>query len=96
MTTKIGIIYSPGFGAGWSTWGEPEQALDQELALALEDGDWSKVVEVASKNWPDAYQGGLKDCEVRWADKGTRFNIEEYDGSESLIIADEYDPWMTA
>lgn len=34
---QIGIIVSGGFGAGWSTWGEPEMALDQELARAIED-----------------------------------------------------------
>lgn len=32
MSDKIGIIYSPGFGAGWSTWGCEAMALDQELA----------------------------------------------------------------
>ena len=93
MTIKVGIIYSPGYGAGWSTWGEPEQALDQELALAIDKGHWDEVTKIATKNWPDAYQGGLEDCVVCWVDKGTRFYIEEHDGSESLIFEGT---WMTA
>ena len=88
MSDKIGIIYSSGFGAGWSTWGDSEQALDQELAHAIENLPCEEWVKVAEKNWPDAYKGGLDDCQVEWVEKGTAFSIEEYDGSESIEFAD--------
>lgn len=81
---KIGIIYSPCYGAGWSTWGCAEMALDQELAVAIDLGNSEKVAEIAEKNWPDAYKGGLDDCVVEWVDEGTAFEIEEYDGYESI------------
>jgi hypothetical protein len=81
---KVAIIYSPGFGAGWSTWGENAQALDQELAAAIEVGNKKDIRRIAEKNWPDAYDGGLSDCIVTWVDYGTPFLIEEYDGSESI------------
>jgi hypothetical protein len=84
MEDKIGIIYSPGFGAGWSTWGEPEQALDQELAHAIENLPREEWIKIAEKNWPDAYKGGLSDREVEWVEKGTAFSISDYDGSESI------------
>lgn len=88
MKSKIGIIYSPGFGVGWSTWGDPEQALDQELAHAIENLPYEEWEKIAEKNWPGAYQGGLGDCQVEWVEKGTAFSVNEYDGSESIEFAD--------
>ncbi len=89
MENKVGIIWSPGFGAGWSTWGCPEMALDQELAIVIDSGaPYAEILKVAEKNWPDQYMGGLDDCQVEWVDKGTAFSIDEYDGSESIEFAD--------
>lgn len=97
MKKKIGIVYSPGFGAGWASWGEDGQALDQELALAIEEKQpYENIAAIAEKNWPDAYQGGLDDCTVKWVDEGTMFFIEEYDGSESLRLRDDGDIWQVA
>lgn len=28
---KIGVLVSPGYGAGWSTWGTPELAYDKRI-----------------------------------------------------------------
>lgn len=84
---QIGIIYSPGYGAGWSTWGKEEMALDQELANAISSGSPAEQIRaIATKNWPDEYMGGLGDCKVEWVDEGTLFKINEYDGYESLEI----------
>lgn len=95
MNDKIGIIYSPGFGAGWSTWGCEAMALDQELAHAIEEGNKEKIAEIAENNWPEEYKGGLHDCVVEWVEKGTAFTINEYDGSESLELA-ERKSWSIA
>ena len=96
MSKQIGIIYSPGFGAGWSTWGDKGQAIDQELANALHNDEPYEVVkQIAERNWPDSYLGGLADCIVEWVDSGTQFIVEEYDGSESLTFQDGY-KWNTA
>jgi len=89
MSDKVGIIYSPGYGAGWSTWGCGEMALDQELAEAIEGKEsYERILEIAERNWPDQYYGGLKSCVVEWIDKGTRFKIKEYDGYESIVYDD--------
>ena len=91
QVNKVGIVYSPGYGAGWSTWGDSYQALDQELAYAIEAGKpLSELEAIAKKNWPDAYLGGLKRCIVEWVDSGTLFAVEEYDGSESLRFSDNF------
>lgn len=95
MKEKVGIIYSPGFGAGWSTWGCEKMALDQELAHAIEEGDVAKSWSIAESNWPDECKLGLSDCKVLWVKKGTLFSITEYDGNESIEFA--YDKeWQIA
>ena len=94
----VGIVYSPGFGAGWSTWGSGQQALDQELAHAITNGEpMATVVSIVEKNWPDAYTGGLRSCTVEWVAEGTHFIVEEYDGSESLRFNEDFmkaKPWV--
>lgn len=94
--TKVGVLVSKGYGAGWSSWGEPEMALDKELVKAFEDELSEEAIEaIAEKNWPKCYKGGLFDCEVEYVDKGIRFRIDEYDGSESLVILD-YEDFLIA
>jgi hypothetical protein len=90
MSQKIGIIYSPGYGAGWSTWGDSRSALDQELALAINSGKSFPVLcEIAERNWPDQYTGGLHDAKVLWVTDGTAFRVEEYDGWEGVTLVDD-------
>ena len=92
----VGIVYSPSYGAGWSTWGSNEMALDQELAIAIEAEEPYEVLqEIAEKNWPNEYLGGLADCVVEWVPEGTCFRIEEYDGYESLHFNSD-DHWTVA
>lgn len=91
---NIYIIYSPGYGAGWSTWGDTFSCLDQELAVAILNNS-PDINSIAEKNWPGQYQGGLSDCVVTTVPKGTRFRINEYDGNESLEIESE-PSWLIA
>lgn len=89
---ETAVIYSPGYGAGWSTWGDAHSCFDGELAQAIIDQlpveEWLKI---ANTNWPEQYAGGLKKCKVEWIPVGTRFEIEEYDGFESIRIFGEQD-----
>lgn len=85
---EVAVIVSPGFGAGWSTWGERESCFDGELAQAILDGESGS--EIAAKNWPDQYGGGLHAAVVCWVPLGTVFEIVEYDGAESIVfVADK-------
>jgi len=88
---KVGILYSPGFGAGWSTWGtSPGMELDQELAHAVEAGDKGKIMEIVERNWPDEYHGGVDQLAVEWVEQGTPYYINEYDGSEEIVFSDDF------
>jgi hypothetical protein len=97
---KVAVIYSPGFGAGWSTWsgaGMAERMMFcPELAEAIERGASSEERRaIAERLFPDEYLGGLDKCRVEWLPKGTPFRINEYDGSESIKLAADMD-WVAA
>lgn len=90
---KVAVIVSPGFGAGWSTWGEPataqERAFDRGLDELIEAGKKKEAAKYAAQKWPEDYQGGLDQCLVEWLAVGTKFTIHEYDGSESLRLIED-------
>jgi len=91
---KVAVLYSPGYGAGWSTWGSGENSLFDPLIVEwVENG---KIGEIPTKNLPKRfYLGGADQLEIEWIPVGTLFRIEEYDGSESIEYLSETN-WVTA
>ena len=90
---EIGVIVSPGFGAGWSTWGGSCDAgfllMDKTLVeMCLRSAPKSQVEEYLTKKGIDTYIGGWEDCEIEYLRCNTPFYVDEYDGSESLIFAE--------
>ncbi len=91
---KVAVLISPGFGAGWSTWGSglAEMLLfDREIVEAVLAEDRKLAAEIAKRKAGDEYlyTGGADDLEVEWLPVGTAFEVDEYDGSESLrTVAD--------
>ena len=86
---KVAVLISTGYGAGWSTWnGEHAEALtfDRDIVEAVLAGDIAEAIAIAKAKYPDGYYGGASDLAVMWLDKGAQFEIEEYDGSESLHV----------
>jgi len=81
----VAVIVSEDFGAGWSTWNEPEDAFDPEVVKWIEGG---KVGEPL-KEGDFRYAGGLKNARVVWLPQGTLFRIDEYDGSETLVTLED-------
>jgi len=99
---KVAVIYSPGFGAGWSTWNleytEYGQDLifDPGLADLISNGSSQEQIEAyVILRWPGVYTGGLDQVVVKWIPIGTEFKITEYDGSESLQFCNS-DEWIIA
>lgn len=101
---KVAVLYSPGFGAGWSSWCRDEDAekvlFDPEIvAIYISVTDEKQRDEMikayCEDKYPDMYIGGLRDLEVAWLPIGTHFQIHEYDGSESIDIRDEME-WTIA
>jgi len=91
---NVAVLISPGFGAGWSTWahdGENEALLfDSRLVDAvLAEMPEDKFVALCESLGYQNYKGGAGDLEVYWLEPGTRFTVEEYDGSESIRTFDD-------
>lgn len=98
MTNKVirdgmvAVLYSPGYGAGWSTWAH---GLDDWAVFAPEVVEWveqgkpggtDQLEEIVKSVHGDkyAYCGGGMDLEIEWIPAGTQFKIDEYDGAESV------------
>lgn len=95
---RVAVLYSPGFGAGWSTWAHTAERSDTEWLLfapelveAVLAGDREKAGKLAKEKLPRMYLGGLDNLSVEWVPKGKAFRIDEYDGAESVEILSEMD-----
>ena len=94
---KVAVLVSPGFGAGWSTWNHPKYreilTMDCDIVEAIISGSIDIVESIVKDKIGDGYicYLGLKDVVVKWVEKGTAFEISEYDGSESLRIINNID-----
>jgi len=93
---KVGVLVSPGYGAGFLTWGAPIEAIFNPTLIGLvENEKWKEAIDFVESTWEDVYTGGVQDLEVFWIPEGTKFQITEYDGAESLELLDDID-WITA
>lgn len=91
---KIAILYSPGFGAGWSTWAEEDQkdalCMDARIVGPFLAGDLAGAVAAAKAMFPDLYTGGADSLRVKWIEKDRAFKITEYDGYENVYVIKEW------
>lgn len=87
---QVGVIISPNFGGGWSTWNDnnPWLVFHKPLVKAVLRKNYEEIKVIAEKINPGGYFS-TKDLEVVFLDQGTTFCIQEYDGSESIVI---YEP----
>lgn len=80
---QVAVAISYGYGAGWSTWNDVDP-MDKRYNEFFIKGDYASAMKLAKKE--NNYAGGLNGVEIIWLDKGTKFEIDEYDGSESLTL----------
>jgi hypothetical protein len=95
----VAVLYSPGFGAGWSTWWYGEGDLSSEfmtfdpglVQLAERNATEAEVEKYLRNLFPDQepYLGGWERITIHWVPLGTRFTIREYDGSEHIEYLDK-------
>jgi hypothetical protein len=105
----VAVLVSPGFGAGWASaawsadWGaaglgckdHEGMCMDADIVQAVLDGDKQKAADIARMKYGDVYTGGADDLVVEWLPKGTKFVIDEYDGSETIREFDDTQ-WLIA
>ena len=94
---RVAVLYSPGYGAGWSTWNTnlPDMIFDPGLVDLVLEGNKEKILAYVALRWSDANILGVDDLEVEWIPKGVDFIINEYDGAETLVFKDRM-KWITA
>jgi hypothetical protein len=88
---KVAVLVSPGFGAGWFSWNKeiPACLFDPDIIAAIVDGKRDEATRIAYAKWPGGSWGGIDGLEVQWLREGTRFIIDEYDGSEQIKTVDD-------
>ena len=93
---KVAVLVSHDYGAGWYSWNQDHEGLmfNPTLVQMVLDGleneiDQEVVFEALGLNEDDhIYTGGRAGLSVHWLEIGTKFEITEYDGYESLRIFD--------
>lgn len=99
----VAVLYSPGYGAGWSTWQDSEFV---EVALyhpafvdAVErdelDEDRAGVIARVLGLKATFYLGGHSGLQIEWLPVGAKFVVDEYDGHESIQVCEKVG-WMVA
>ncbi len=98
------VLYSPGFGAGWASWNDDRMAdamlFDRDLIAAVESraplGDEDDpttplgafAARMAELFGADEHVCLLGARDLRVAEVYGPFRVDEYDGSESIMLRD--------
>lgn len=94
---NIGVLCSFGFGAGFSTWNDPNLASDKRVVEFWIQNQYHPVSEDEAKaylkaiGYRDVYMGGWKGIDIVWVPIGSFWRVEEYDGAERVEIFDTCD-----
>lgn len=92
---KVGVVISPKYGGGFSSWGDPLMATDPQIVEWVHNMEkheehtaeyhhlQDRIYHYLNTHYPNhSYHGDW--LTVVWLDPGTRFIVHEYDGSESV------------
>lgn len=80
---KVGVLYSPVHGAGWSNGYREELLFDPEIIKMVLNGE--KVTpEYCKSRFGNGCYYEASSLKVEFLEPGTQFTVEEYDGCESI------------
>ena len=95
----VAVLYSPDYGAGWSTWAGQDireaVMFDPAMVELVEQEKLEDLEVYVTLKYPNMFTGGLRDLQILWMPEGTQFIVNEYDGNESIQTRDSTD-WYTA
>jgi hypothetical protein len=101
---KVAVVFSPGYGAGWYTWNlkYPELLFHPQIVAMIENDTREFLTEEfigkclnLSKDDCECLYLSPSKLQIQWIAQGSLFRINEYDGSESIILQ-ENDNWIIA
>lgn len=86
---EVAVLISKGFGAGWYSWNTEHKELlyHPKLVEMVEQNRTNEIDEdwvLKNLGIKGVYCGGAKDLQIHWLPVGTNFEVNEYDGAESL------------
>ena len=80
-------MVSPGFGAGFSTWGAPIEAIFNPTLIELvEQEKVQEAIDFVEKTWEDVYSGGVQDLIAPKPQNPTNMNLDLKDLNYKLIF----------
>ena len=92
----VAVLVSTDFGAGWYTWNTnyPQMLfdpivvnyLDPKYGFPYDKDKYDGIDAYLAATYGGAYFGGLRGLCIEWVQQGTEFMIDEYDGSETLMV----------
>jgi hypothetical protein len=94
----VAVLYSPGYGGAWSSWQHEDKisefvTFDRRLVEAAEcgasDNEVGTMLEEIFGTEFYISTSGWSDIKIQWLPIGTRFEITQYDGSESIRVFDD-------
>jgi hypothetical protein len=90
---KVAVLYSPGYGGGWSSWNHrPELVFHPRLVQWVEDGKKEDIKLLVKEIFgQDTYicTTGAENLEIQWIPQGTIFEITVFDGYEEIRYLNE-------
>lgn len=94
--TKVAVLISMGYGAGWSTWNEKFASFllfDKGIVERVMRDDKDEIADYIKDKIGDehVFLEGLDDLVVVWVDEGVKFVVNEYDGEESITQFENLD-----
>lgn len=95
---EVAVLVSAGYGAGWSSWGMPEEALFDPIIVDFVEADKTNTEKFSNyleEKYSEVYTGGTNGLYVRWVQEGKEFIIDEYDGAEGLTLKENF-TWIKA
>ncbi len=96
----IGVLLSPGQGAGWSTWNDRRIAYDKRIVekfikdeelFNLKERRAELVKFMESIGYKRTYLDGANTLSLTFVERGVPFMIRVRYGDESIVMPDELD-----
>lgn len=98
---RVAVLYTSAHGAGWYSWHDiPELLFDPEVVRMIEnpdeDEDENTIINYCREKYgTQGYYNGAKSLAIKWIPQGSQFRVQEYDGSETVIVASQ-EKWIQA
>jgi hypothetical protein len=99
---KVAVLVSRDYGEGWYSWSGIEAMLFDPVIVNMvesSNGDatvFQSIAEYAKTKYGGDWYGGVPArLTIEWVPVGAEFRIDEYDGSERLVL-ESHENWITA